>query len=667
MRFMCLPHRHVALALAVASLTVCTAQDLPQSESHLHTAPVVAQADRVGVRHAMPVQSADTADFMLRAVSSTADALSRFAGVTLRDYGGAGGLKTISVRGLGAQHTVVCHDGIVVSDSRSGTIDLSRFPIEDLFSIQLSISDQTELLCPARQLGAATLQFRSLRPDTARHGLQGRLTLHQGSFGLWQPSLRLGHSIGKRHTLGVAAGWLHAVNDYPFHISNGLASHDEDRLHNRVDDWHVDADYAGRVSECGSVTAKARFSRSQRQLPGPVVLYVSGNSEDIGEREALLQARYDLVRGEWHFMAAGKGTWNESRYRDRDDGYPDGELRQNYWQRELYATVGIGWSRGLLSLAYAADGVFQSLNSSLATDNHASRSSLLQSISLRLQTRRWELTARALLQLHANHVRGNDVSAPNAGRLTPSLSLRCLVIDGRDFRLRARAYYNNVYRQPTFTENYFYHYGNPHLRPEKAQQLGIGLTAELTTIETLTVGITADAYSNHVRDKIVSVPVTTWLWQTQNMGCVRASGIDVTAQMIWKPAERHSIGLHGNYTWQQVRDRSDKALRSYNLQLAYTPLHSGSVSLSWENPWLSLSASLTGCSPRWSTHTHTETTRLPGYETVNLSAWHGFAFPNRKRFLLRADITNLLGKAYEVVRRYPMPGRSYRISAEFDF
>jgi outer membrane cobalamin receptor len=38
------------------------------------------------------------------------DAVKRFAGTNVRDYGGIGGLKTVSVRNLGAAHTTVSYD-----------------------------------------------------------------------------------------------------------------------------------------------------------------------------------------------------------------------------------------------------------------------------------------------------------------------------------------------------------------------------------------------------------------------------------------------------------------------------------------------------------------------------------------------------------------------------
>lgn len=57
------------------------------------------------------------------------DAVKHFAGVIVKDYGGIGGLKTISIRSLGAQHTAVGYDGITLTDCQTGQIDLGRFSL----------------------------------------------------------------------------------------------------------------------------------------------------------------------------------------------------------------------------------------------------------------------------------------------------------------------------------------------------------------------------------------------------------------------------------------------------------------------------------------------------------------------------------------------------------
>ena len=68
----------------------------------------------------------DRGDMLTMGVTDMADALHRLPGITLRDYGGAGGMKTVSVRGFGAKHTGVSYDGVMISECQSGEIDLSR-------------------------------------------------------------------------------------------------------------------------------------------------------------------------------------------------------------------------------------------------------------------------------------------------------------------------------------------------------------------------------------------------------------------------------------------------------------------------------------------------------------------------------------------------------------
>lgn len=70
------------------------------------------------VRSTVPLQVLSKEELTKLGYQSLADAVRRFAGVTVRDYGGIGGLKTVSVRSLGAHHTAVLYDGVAVSTAR---------------------------------------------------------------------------------------------------------------------------------------------------------------------------------------------------------------------------------------------------------------------------------------------------------------------------------------------------------------------------------------------------------------------------------------------------------------------------------------------------------------------------------------------------------------------
>ena len=79
-----------------------------------------------------PLHLMDRKDMLTMGVTDIADALHRLPGITLRDYGGAGGMKTVSVRGFGAKHTGVSYDGVMLSECQSGEIDLSRYSLDNV-------------------------------------------------------------------------------------------------------------------------------------------------------------------------------------------------------------------------------------------------------------------------------------------------------------------------------------------------------------------------------------------------------------------------------------------------------------------------------------------------------------------------------------------------------
>ena len=108
-------------------------------------------------------------DMLRRGVVTISDALHRLPGITLKDYGGAGGMKTVSVRGFGSQHTGVSYDGMMLSDCQTGQIDLQRYALDQLESISLSIGDADEIFVPARNVSTpATLALTTRNSKTWR-------------------------------------------------------------------------------------------------------------------------------------------------------------------------------------------------------------------------------------------------------------------------------------------------------------------------------------------------------------------------------------------------------------------------------------------------------------------------------------------------------------------
>jgi outer membrane cobalamin receptor len=150
-----------------------------------------------------------------------------------------------------------------------------------------------------------------------------------------------------------------------------------------------------------------------------------------------------------------------------------------------------------------------------------------------------------------------------------------------------------------------------------------------------------------------------------NIGKAEILGLDVTAKAA------HTMGCHTltaalNYSMQRAQNHTNPESPFYNNQLAYLPLHSGAGSLSWENPWVNVSISGHTIGERWSTNEHQTSTHISRYSEVGATIWRRFHI-GRPVAEVRFDVKNLFDKQYEIVRNYPMPGRSWQLTINMKF
>ena len=116
-----------------------------------------------------------------------------------------------------------------------------------------------------------------------------------------------------------------------------------------------------------------------------------------------------------------------------------------------------------------------------------------------------------------------------------------------------------------------------------------------------------------------------------------------------------------NYACQHAVDKTDPSSVYYGDQIPYTPVHSGAVSLAWENPWANLSLHATGNSERYASVQNIGANRMPGYVEFGVALYRSFRW-KRTELSLRIDVQNLGDKQYSIVKSYPMPGRSYKLT-----
>ena len=177
--------------------------------------------------------------------------------------------------------------------------------------------------------------------------------------------------------------------------------------------------------------------------------------------------------------------------------------------------------------------------------------------------------------------------------------------------------------------------------------------------------LSVDGYFNRVRDKIVAIP-TLFIWKMLNMGRVNIAGGDVNVSMQFNLSKYFKVDLQGNYSYQYAVDLSNKESKSYKHQLPYTPKNSGNLSLLLINKWVNIGYSASIVGERYALQQNLKENLISRYCDQNISLSRDFMW-GRYNLRLKAEVLNIGNVNYDVIKFYPMPGRQFRGTINFNF
>lgn len=636
----------------------------------VHDIPdVTVSARRMPQRNAVsyPTQVIGRKELEGLALQNIADAVRRFAGANVKDYGGIGGLKTVSVRSLGAEHTAVVYDGVAVSNCQAGQIDIGRFSLDDIEMLSLSIGQNNELMQSARAFASAgvlELFSRDALLDADRnYKFSGQIK--GGSFGLINPSLRWTQRLGKNTVGSLSGNFLYADGEYPFKLVNGKYTTEEKRKNSDVHSWHVEGNVRHDINEHSRLSVKGYYFDSERGLPGSVILYNDQANERLWDKNGFVQMKYENEFSEkWSMQALAKYNYSWNKYVDTNVKYEDGKQIDLNTQNEYYLSGTFMWKpvQGL-AMSWANDFAVNTLDSNLPSAPQPVRTSWLSALNAKYVWRSLTFSGTLVNTFMTESVETGE-RPDDRLHLSPTVSV--MYKPWKKSNLFLRLMYKDTFRVPTFNDMYYQRMGNTSLDPEKAHEYNFGITWNGAPFAfTDFILITADCYYNKVDDKIVAFP-STYVWKMVNYGKVDILGADVSLQAKFVLTNNIKMTLSGSYTYQHATDQTNPDAKNYGDQIPYTPRHSGSASLMFETPWVDLGYSAVFVGDRYFQKQNIPENLIKGYQEHSLSASHTFSIKNVK-LRLQAEVINLMDEQYDVIKYYPMPGRSWRGTVRIDF
>ncbi|HEY6915582.1 MAG TPA: TonB-dependent receptor plug domain-containing protein [Paludibacter sp.] len=624
------------------------------------------------VRAALPVQVLSEKELGNLNASSIADVARHFAGVTVKDYGGIGGLKTVSIRGFGALHTGVSYDGMMMSDVQSGQIDLSRFSVENIAEVTLSNGQPNNLLQPARFFASSgVLTFSTKMPEyNVNHTFTGNISAKAGSFGLFNPLIYICKNISPRWAISLSANGLTANGEYKF-VSNlnreGENLVEKTRINSDVHSVRTELNSTYHFNTFEYIALKINQYNSERGLPGADTYYISYATDRLLDKNYLAQFQYQNRQNcYFQYQFAGKFNKTSMLFTEESPNYPaeiNHTRTDNYAQNEYYLTSAYQiYFSEYFTVSGSFDWWYNNLlshsNISFRQDAAPTRHSGLANIAAKYTTNNLIISANILYTL-TRETNQNRVTAPGRDKFSPTICVSYKPFNSKEIRFRA--FYKNIFRLPTFNDLYYHDFGYAKLLPETTNQFNVGITYYETAIPFFSsLECTVDGYYNRVTDKISIVygmPFST----VRNIGRVDIKGCDVSLKTSKKLSSKSKINISANYTYQLAQDYT-AGTDTYLDIIPYTPIHSGSASISFEQKNWEYGYNYLFSGKRYTGQNSNKQNLLKPYSDHSLFVRYTY-----KKISLTAEALNLTNKNYEIVQFYPMPGRNYRFTLNYKF
>ena len=635
------------------------AGERPDSIKQLHEVTVAAKQP---VRTIATSQTLSGADLQALSTTSVADALKYFSGVQIKDYGGLGGLKTINVRSLGAQHVGVYVDGIRLTNAQNGTVDLGKFSLSSMESVSLYNANKLDNCQSASEYASgATVYLQTRRPTSDSLSVQ----LRNASFFTWMAKLNA--QFNWKGWQGFVDGeYCSSRGDYPFRYHSQY----EDTVGHRA---NSDIRYVRAEAALfrGGFSSHVYYYGSERGCPGGIVRRLSDKYTNVGrewDRDFFVQASYKEHFLKWLVFKANAKYANE--YLRYNTKYPENQntarVDNHFRQQDAYGALCasfLPWS--WLSLSSSYDIRYSILRADLKRFDDVKR--VDQKLVFAAQMN-WHDIQAAVSALHQRYSDWTFVQAGAADpldRWTPAVSLAYTL-----YGVTLRGWYKEIFRAPTLNDLYYTQAGNRNLKPEYTKQFNIGLEYHWNSRNNSMVNgqwavdIQADVYWNRIENRIVCLPMKgTYTWSMMNYGETFCRGLNATLKGHYRTGQ-WNFSLLNSITWQRDVDRTDPSDEDmYDKPICYSPAFSTGLTAiaGWRTLQFTTSYLYVG-ERMWSKADPEDI--LEPYHNIDMKL--SYTHNIKKTSLgLCLEVCDVLDIQYEHIPRYPMPGRNYKLTLSF--
>jgi len=569
--------------------------------------------------------------------------LERESGVLVKSYGGAGSLVSVSIHGTGSNHTQVNWNGFPLNSPTTGQADLSLIPSGFMQSIEI-IHGASGALYGSGTFGGSINMGNE--PDW-NNRLAVDYSLRGGSFQAFGNNLivKAGSRRIQYHASVLSAK---ADNDFPYRDYYRQSAPMTKAEHNSFRTWGIIQNIYLNAGKGNYIEAGLWHQHKVKEIPPLMGSYHESNAV---QKDSLFRSylSYKKIGEKSAFVIRTAYFSDYLNYTDKlsrtDSGYSinskiDSRRMMNEADYRYYFTSSLILGGGI--------------SCNLATGRSENYPGII---------REQDYAVFGNLKiLHNNWIVNSGIRKEFYDHINPPLQYSLGIRYKAGNRLILRTGISSKFRKPTFNEKFWIPGGNPGLNPEKGW--GGDISSEWVAVDRpekgLKVEATVNLYFQHVDNWIQWVlydSITPVEYKE-----VHASGIESNVSFNFSAGMIRFEGNAGySFNRSVIIETYDRNPLVEGKQLMYVPKHSGRVNLKSEYKGLILGAGGVLTGRRETVETEDKTLRLPPFAYIDL--YTGIKRKIRKiNAGLYCRVDNLLNKQYEIMRSYPMAGRSYHLT-----
>lgn len=575
-----------------------------------------------------------------------ADILNNSSSVFIKSYGPKPSLKTISLNGLGAEHTLILLNGVKINSFQNGVVDLSLIPIENIERIEI-VNNGISSIYGSEAVGGIVniiTNFNNKIGPEKNFSLKGNFGY--GSFN----TSRFGLSLDNRfQNISVGVYYNNEKSDGNF-------------------EYYFDSDFGQAL--------KKRENAAYN-------LYDLGINSQLFFNNSRILNIYSAYSYQNKQVPGIETGTPPSRTNQKDRNWNNIISFENIFSENLVFKTNLSFQNNLMN--YGIQPVINSYYKNIVTSfspelqikfsdfdlitGYSFIHAFLKSNEVEDKSKR---NQHAIFFSGSNSVFNNlkffssvridHFSDLRRNALTSRIGLNFKPFEKIDLNIRANA--GNNFRAPTFNDLYWKESGNPNLKPEHSFNIEAGLVSSIAFL--IPVQIEFNFTYINAKDKIVWIPQRNLLWSPINIASSESRNFLLNFVYSQQLSEQLELELTSgiNFINSKKTNESFQGDPTKNKYLPYLPLESIKLGLMIDYKNLGINLFYTHTGKRFSDFENKKPMGtfniLDGNLTFNTSLWE-------IKSTLKFEVNNITNTNYQTISGYPMPLRNFFLTLSINY